>query len=348
MTTSILPPPFIITDDHSQSGSSHPGATRTITPSSYPYSVDAPSADDAGSTLNSQDSLNPQVFLTSTALNPHDSLSPHIVLTSTTINPKDSWNPHVVLTSTTLNPHDSLNLHIVLTSTTINPHASLDPQLGSTSTPTPFFSPLISSSTTSTPIVIPPGGDKTTKGPLHHKSGTPKHGCRRGCGHKCHIFCHFPCLLNSVGGPPGFGFNDPDDPLPPPGPPGVRPSDGVDGGDDEGDDNNDDDNGSTGRKKPTKSGDCTKSVVTDYWVSCTSSGSSSKCKTTSTSLVHGCDITAKTTTTGSSCPIGTVSPDEDEGEDGNGPGAKTTKSVPKFTNNCMACVGPTRKGFNQV
>lgn len=49
ITSSVLPPPFTITDDQnprSQSGVTHPPATRTITPPPYPYSTTFPGSND--------------------------------------------------------------------------------------------------------------------------------------------------------------------------------------------------------------------------------------------------------------------------------------------------------------
>lgn len=134
--------------------------------------------------------------------------------------------------------------------------------------------------------------------PLTHSSGTPKHPCRIGCGHRCGgLFCNKPCLLNCSPHPPGF--HDPIDPNP---------------GNDDPDPNNPDEPDNNPTASPTS---CTKtSTVTDYWVSCTSLGEdSSSCTTTSTSIATGCDVTASATTTGAdSCPI--ASKEDDQGEDG--------------------------------
>ena len=48
---------------------------------------------------------------------------------------------------------------------------------------------------------------------------------------------------------------------------------------------------------------CSKSVVTDYWVSCLSVSGSSSCTTTSSALSTGCDVSASATTTIASCPV---------------------------------------------
>lgn len=136
------------------------------------------------------------------------------------------------------------------------------------------------------------------------------------------------------------GFDDPSDPKPP-SPPEVDPPDDDQGGDKPtGTDHESNKPTSTKHEstehtstKPkstehSSSGTCTKSVVTDYWVSCTSSsGSKSSCKTTKTSIVHGCDITAKTTTTGGSCPVISLSPNDEAGEDGDV--GKITKNTSK-------------------
>jgi len=162
---------------------------------------------------------------------------------------------------------------------------------------------------------------------MTHHSGKPKSKCKKGCGHKCSgLFCIHLCLLDCGGfSLPGIAAPDPVDPNPPPGPPGGNPP-GGDHGSNEPTSN-----------EPTSTGECTKSVVTDYWVSCSSvSGSSSSCKTTSTSLVRGCDITATTTTTGGSCPIVTLDPNEDEGEDG--PMGKATSTKPPETKPTSAAI----------
>ena len=173
----------------------------------------------------------------------------------------------------------------------------------------------------STTTKDPPGGHKTTPGVTHH-SDPPKSKCRKGCGNKCpkflginlNPFCNHPCGLDCGGLGGSLGFRDPGLPDPP-GPPPGDPNDSHHGHDDPDDES-------------TKSGECTKSVVTDVFVSCTSmSGSSQKCTTTKTSLVQGCDITATTTTTGAACAI-SVNPAEDEGEDGD---MGSVKSRPQST-----------------
>ena len=52
LTTSILPPPFTITDDRNpdgQPGVTHPIVVRTITPPPWPYSTDVPDGENTGS-----------------------------------------------------------------------------------------------------------------------------------------------------------------------------------------------------------------------------------------------------------------------------------------------------------
>ena len=73
-------------------------------------------------------------------------------------------------------------------------------------------------------------------------------------------------------------------------------------------------------------------VVTDYWVSCTSSLSgSASCTTTSSSLATGCDVTATTTTTSAAaCPAVTDDPYEDQGEDGDASEADLTANLHAF------------------
>lgn len=64
----------------------------------------------------------------------------------------------------------------------------------------------------------------------------------------------------------------------------------------------------------TAKGPCSTNTVTDYWVSCSGSAHSA-CRTTRTSIVSGCSVTATTTTTTiESCPLGVViGPDDDQG-----------------------------------
>ncbi|KAL8800754.1 MAG: hypothetical protein Q9200_007150 [Gallowayella weberi] len=115
-----------------------------------------------------------------------------------------------------------------------------------------------------------------------------------------------PGLLPAPGPPPGSDNDDDDDddgeghddddtfPPPPPPPPG--------GGDD---------------PKSSRTNSCTKSAVTDYFVSCRSATSGSEdCRTTSSKIVSGCDVKATATTTRDSCPLITLDPNEDQGEDG--------------------------------
>ena len=163
--------------------------------------------------------------------------------------------------------------------------------------------------------------------PVTHSSGHPKTPCKTGCGHPCNpavglaagipliggvasaaaaaALCNHPCYMNcaDLG-----GFVDPIDPDPPA---GLTPDDfGSQGPGPDPDDPNDPESETTSS--------CSTSVVTDYYVSCTSLTSGSvSCKTTSSSLSRGCDITASaTTTSASNCPLVTDNPDEDEGEDG--------------------------------
>ncbi|KAJ5632142.1 hypothetical protein N7490_008481 [Penicillium lividum] len=79
--------------------------------------------------------------------------------------------------------------------------------------------------------------------------------------------------------------------------------------------NNDD----TDKKQTTTAttSSCTRSTVTDAWVSCTSiDATSTSCTTTSTMVEVGCSVTAMTTTTGVAETCYSVSPDDDQGEDG--------------------------------
>ncbi|KAL8691479.1 MAG: hypothetical protein Q9218_003306 [Villophora microphyllina] len=79
---------------------------------------------------------------------------------------------------------------------------------------------------------------------------------------------------------------------------------------------------------------CTESVVTDFWVSCsTNSAKSIDCKTTSTSVVRGCSVHATTATiSGSYCPVISLDPNDDQGEDGTStPQASSTSKGPSST-----------------
>ena len=84
-------------------------------------------------------------------------------------------------------------------------------------------------------------------------------------------------------------------------------------------------------------------MVTDYYVSCTSLTSGSvSCKTTSSSLSRGCDITASaTTTSASNCPLVTDNPDEDEGEDGDA-------SLPSVSGRTTTTVAPVVTKFTPL
>lgn len=123
--------------------------------------------------------------------------------------------------------------------------------------------------------------------PLTHSSGTPKHPCRIGCGHKCRgLFCQKSCLLSCI--PHSSGFHD-----------SIDSNFGNDDSDPNDSNDSDDD--------PTSSSTfCNKTAtVTDYWASCTSLGEdSSSCTTTSISIATGCDVTVSAIITGvASCPF---------------------------------------------
>lgn len=231
-----------------------------------------------------------------------------------------------------------------------------DPIITRTITPPPF-----PYETQSTFAVFPPpisftskGDDDDSKpGGAKGKKGGPS--CTSGCGHKCGgggvlgvfihaVFCNKPCLLNCLPHPRP-DFIDPSDPDPPklpelppgpglpPGPPGPPPGPGSPPGGGGGNDNGPppgpnpkDDNKKSPSKSSSKS--CTTSTVTDYFVSCTTVNSkSTSCKTTSSSLVQGCDIQATTilTASGRSCPIISLDPNDDQGEDGTA--SRTTASA---------------------
>ncbi|KAL9585488.1 MAG: hypothetical protein Q9212_001494 [Teloschistes hypoglaucus] len=182
------------------------------------------------------------------------------------------------------------------------------------------------------------GGDDHGKGT---KGGPP---CKTHCGNKCghqggllgllvkSIFCNKPCLLNCFK-LPHPDFIDPFDPdprhidlppgFPPPGPPPGPPGKGPHGGGSG--DNPPDDNDSQSTESSSKS--CTTRTVTDFYVSCsTISSGSTSCTTTKTSVLKGCSVTATTesTATGSFCPLITLDPNDDQGEDGTSIPSSTT------------------------
>ena len=167
-----------------------------------------------------------------------------------------------------------------------------------------------------TRTIFPPPFPYTTVRPtdypsLTHITGLIRNPCRSGCGLKCRgLFCNLPCLLNCIPRPPGF--HDPIDPNPG-GYPDPNPT----------------------NTEPTETSCTEASVVTDYWVSCSTIGSgsdSSSCTTTSSSLVTGCDVTATDITTeAGSCP--STNAEDDQGEDGSRP------AIPSNTPSMTA--GPT-------
>ncbi|KAL8704001.1 MAG: hypothetical protein Q9201_002833 [Fulgogasparrea decipioides] len=270
----------------------------------------------------------------------------------------DFWN--VVVTSggkPTIHPTSSiLPPPFVIT----NDRKSGEPIVTRTITPRPFP---YDTSSSSTPT-FPPPISFTNKGDDNdHGSGKPgkKKGgppclLPTGCGHKCGdglpgplgifakaVLCNKPCLTDCLphphpdfidpsdpdppklppilGLPPGPAPNKPDPkkPNPPPGPGPEKP--------DPKKPNPPPDTKPSG-PSPTseKPKSCTTKMVTDYWVDCTTiSSKTTSCKTKNSSVVRGCTITATThTTVGGSCPLITLNPDEDQGEDGT-----ATKSKPK-------------------
>ncbi|KAL8713553.1 MAG: hypothetical protein Q9220_002415 [cf. Caloplaca sp. 1 TL-2023] len=242
-TSSILPPPFTITDDPNprhQSGVTHPPVHRTITPPPYPYSYSPPTVTPTGGLQGSP-----------------------------TAGPGSPTNP-----------------------------AQGNPSSGPGVLPPPVPPGGVIGGGGGN-IGPPPGGNPP---PIAFSVGPPGPLCKSGCGHKCIIFCSGLCLVNCGGG----GFNDPIDPNPGP-PPGPG---GGGGGGDEGEDESSTSSSSTSS--------CSSTIVTDYVVSCNTitSGGSASCTTISTLTSSGCDVTAFTTTTGSFCPVATLDPDDDQGEDG--------------------------------
>ncbi|KAJ5175656.1 uncharacterized protein N7482_001533 [Penicillium canariense] len=132
--------------------------------------------------------------------------------------------------------------------------------------------------------------------------------CESGCSGKlcndpfCHCFWGCPHTGASYDSDTS---SDPDDPD----------SDTVDNGPDPNANNDDTDTKQTATTTTTSS--CTRQTVTDAWVSCTSVDStSSSCTTTSTLVEVGCSVTAMTTTTGVAESCYSVSPDDDQGQDG--------------------------------
>ncbi|KAL8924334.1 MAG: hypothetical protein Q9208_004115 [Pyrenodesmia sp. 3 TL-2023] len=103
------------------------------------------------------------------------------------------------------------------------------------------------------------------------------------------------------------------------------------------------DQGEDGTPPSTTSKSCSTSAVTNVVVSCpTITSGSTSCQTVSTSVVRGCSITAKTTTTtsASSCPRITLDPNEDQGEDGTPPTTTTSASCSlssTVTNAVVSC-----------
>ncbi|KAL9578712.1 MAG: hypothetical protein Q9203_006991, partial [Teloschistes exilis] len=213
-----------------------------------------------------------------------------------------------------------------------------DPPTTRTITPPPFpydsETPTFSNFPSVLSFTAKGGNDNGPKG------GPP---CKSQCGNKCGyqggllglltkaIFCTKPCLLNCLKLPhPDFiDPNDPDPPhidlppgFPPPGPP--RPPGGGPPGGGSGDNPPDDNN-----SQSTQSTDsCTARTVIDFYVACsTISSGSTSCATTKTSVLQGCSVTAttQTTATGSFCPLITLDPNDDQGEDGTSIDASTTQ-----------------------
>ncbi|KAL8946784.1 MAG: hypothetical protein Q9222_006862, partial [Ikaeria aurantiellina] len=262
-TSSILPPPFTITDDPNprhQSGVSHPPVHRTITPPPYPYSYSPPTFTPSGGLQG-----NPSGGLQGS---PTGGLQ---------------GSPTNGLGSPTLPPGG-------------NPSSGPGgippvPPGGGTGGGGGGIGP-------------PPGGNPPPA--IAFNVGPPGPPCKSGCGHKCIIFCSGLCLINCGQG----GFNDPIDPSPPP-PPGPGGSGGDEG---------EPESSASESQSSSSTTSCSSAIVTDYYVSCNSvsSGASASCTTISTLTSSGCDVTAFTTTTRKFCPVATLDPDDDQGEDGDG------------------------------
>lgn len=138
----------------------------------------------------------------------------------------------------------------------------------------------------------PPGKTHTVG---THSIGAPGPLCTSGCGIRCiGLFCKTPCLLNCLD-----GWSDPLDPSPPDNPNPNLPGDPTE-------------------PDSERKSDCSTSTLTNYYVSCASSSNAlSGCTTTSSALTSGCNILASTRTSSSgSCNLVTISPDDDQGQDG--------------------------------
>ncbi|KAI4195834.1 MAG: hypothetical protein LQ350_006948 [Teloschistes chrysophthalmus] len=181
------------------------------------------------------------------------------------------------------------------------------PPVHRTVTPQPYPQQSPGGALTPAPNPLTPDPEPPSSvGPITHSSGKPNKPCKHNCGHPCKIFCG--CIIFcplppiDIPPPPPIPPIDVPPPPPPPPPPVNDPNDP---------------NSNSQSNSQSSSSSCTKSVVTDFFVSCNSvSGSSASCTTTSTSTMSGCDITAFTTTTGASCPLITLDPNDDQGEDG--------------------------------
>ncbi|KAL8738495.1 MAG: hypothetical protein Q9181_000706 [Wetmoreana brouardii] len=286
----------------------------------------------------------------------------------------DFWN--VVVTSggkPTIHPTSSiLPPPFVIT----NDRKSGEPIVTRTITPRPFPYDTSSSSipTFPPPISFTNKGDDDHGGDKPgNKKGGPPCLLPTGCGHKCGeglpgplgifakaVLCNKPCLTDCLPHPHP-DFIDPSDPDPPelppipglppapnPKQPDPPPGPGPEKPDPKKPDLKPDPKKPNpppdkrpSRPSPTseKSKSCTTKTVTDYWVDCTTvSSKTTSCKTTSSSVVRGCTITATTHTTGGgSCPLITLNPDEDQGEDGTATKSNKPKSSSKAGGN-----GPTK------
>ena len=293
LTSSVLPPPFTITDNPSPfSGSNYPPQTRTITPPPGPYAESGvtPEATPA-SPAPSGVSPVPSPGTPASGGSPPGSPPPN-----TPVPPPPGHPPPSGVVSNSPNPASSGG-------TPIPPPAT--PASGGS----PPGSPPLN-----TPVPPPPGHPPPSG--IIFSVGPPSPTCLIGCGIKCMIFCSGPCLscldfgFNFPGG--GINFPDPNDPspLPPPeGPPPEGPT-------------------PTATSSLTS---CNKAVVaTDYFVSCnTAGGSSVSCTTTSTSYATGCTVEPTTVTSFAACP--TLDPNDDQGEDGSVSKATTSSAPPPPT-----------------
>ena len=140
---------------------------------------------------------------------------------------------------------------------------------------------------------------------LSFSKGPGKPKCKNNCPSPCSdSFCS--CIFCPSSNSGDGGFSDPNDPAPPARPPN---------------------NPLNPRNERNPSSCSEPSSTTNYWVSCETGESqptSTSCRTTSSMVVVGCDVTATTTTTGVEV-CNSVDPNEDQGENGTRMPISTTR-----------------------